>query len=191
MSLARVLVVAAVACLALPPLAAAQGLGDASTKEKQRRDAPAPKARTYTQDDLASLPPVANDPSTAASEPAAPPSSSGAVLGRLPGLTSGEDASADDEANQRARDEASWRSRVAEKRQRIEAARRKHATLANLNLVPGYEYADASGRTVIGSVGELQGLTARAKAELDAAEQALKDLLEEARHANVPPGWLR
>jgi hypothetical protein len=30
-----------------------------------------------------------------------------------------------------------------------------------------------------------------AKADLDAAQKALDDLLEEARRANVPPGWLR
>jgi hypothetical protein len=60
-----------------------------------------------------------------------------------------------------------------------------------LNLVPGYVYQDDRGRTVIGSVEELQKLTAAAKAELDAAEKAKEDLFEEARRANVPPGWLR
>ena len=60
-----------------------------------------------------------------------------------------------------------------------------------MHLVPGYEYVDSSGRTVIRSIEELQGLTARAKAEREAAEKALEDLLEEARRANVPPGWLR
>jgi hypothetical protein len=191
MSLTRVLVVAAIACLAVPPLAAAQGLGDAAAKEKQRRsDGSAPKAKTYTQDELAKLPPVANETSTAASKPAPVPSS-GAVPDRPPGLAAGAPPSADAESDQRARDEDSWRARVAEARARVDAARRKHATLASMNLVPGYEYVDASGRTMIGSVAELQGLTARAKAELDAAEQALADLLEQARRANVPPGWLR
>ena len=44
---------------------------------------------------------------------------------------------------------------------------------------------------MIGSVQQLQGLTARAKAALEAEEQALEALLEEARRTNVPPGWLR
>jgi hypothetical protein len=57
--------------------------------------------------------------------------------------------------------------------------------------VPGYEYVDERGRAVIRSVEELQKLTATAKAELGAAEKALDDLLEEARRANVLPGWLR
>jgi len=60
-----------------------------------------------------------------------------------------------------------------------------------MNLVPGYEYQDGKGRTVIGSVEELQRMTAAAKAELDAAEKALADLRERARRAGVPPGWLR
>jgi hypothetical protein len=80
---------------------------------------------------------------------------------------------------------------VAEARQKVDAARKKHDALASLNLVPGYEYVDASGRTLIGSVGQLQALTARAKADLEAAERELEDLLEAARRANVPPGWLR
>jgi hypothetical protein len=60
-----------------------------------------------------------------------------------------------------------------------------------MNLVPGYEYVDAKGMPAIRSVEELQALTARAKAELEAAQKSLEDLLEQARHASVPPGWLR
>jgi hypothetical protein len=44
---------------------------------------------------------------------------------------------------------------------------------------------------VIGSIEQLQGLTARAKADLDEAQEALDDLLQQARRAGVPPGWLR
>ena len=80
---------------------------------------------------------------------------------------------------------------MAAARERVDKTRRAHETLAGMHLVPGYQYADSSGRTVIRSVEELQGLTARAKAEREAAEQALEDLLEQARRANVPPGWLR
>jgi hypothetical protein len=44
---------------------------------------------------------------------------------------------------------------------------------------------------VIHSIEDRQKLTADARAELEAAEKALADVLEEARRANVPPGWLR
>ena len=175
-------VAASVAFLALPQLAGAQGLGDAAKKAKERRTSdPAPKAKTYTQDDLAGLPPVANEPS---------PEGEPAPLSPPP-VAASASPSADAEEDARARDEERWRSRVAGQRQRVETARKKHTTLAGLNLVPGYEYVDASGRTMIGSVEQLQGMTARAKAQLAAEEEALEALLESARRANVPPGWLR
>ena len=57
----RALAVAVLAAFGLPALAAAQGLGDAANKEKKRRSShTSPPAKTYTQDDLASLPPAAN-----------------------------------------------------------------------------------------------------------------------------------
>lgn len=198
MGLVRVLVVAVAAILALPPITAAQGLGDASKKEKARREqGKTPKAKTYTQEDLPTLPPDANEPATdtgesapspAASLPApirseeAPPSATGEPIFREEGSRPAENARGDENL---------WRGRVAQARARVDRARQRHQTLAGLNLVPGYEYQDARGRTVISSVEQLQGMTAAAKAELDAAEKALADVLEEARRANVPPGWLR
>jgi hypothetical protein len=184
MKVSQVLVVVGVGFFALPGLSGAQGLGDVAKKEKQRRESgPAPRAKTYTQEDVAGLPPVANEPSEGEGEgePATPPAP----------FTAPAPAAADAEADARARDEERWRSRVAEERQRVEDARQQHATLASLNLVPGYEYVDGSGRTVIRSAQQLQGLIARAKAALEAEEQALEALLEEARRTNVPPGWLR
>ena len=50
---------------------------------------------------------------------------------------------------------------------------------------------DAAKKEKARSVEHLQGLTAEAKSELDEAERALADLLEDARRAGVPPGWLR
>lgn len=182
MGRASQLAVVVVVFFALPPVAGAQGLGDASAKEKQRRqESKAPKARTYTQEELSTLPPVANDGS--------PPSGD---VGALPPVTAGTTpASAPDEETTRAREEDRWRSRVAGARARVEKARKQHEAFAGMNLVPGYEYVDERGRAVIRSVEELQKLTATAKAELGAAEKALDDLLEEARRANVLPGWLR
>jgi hypothetical protein len=183
-------IAAALALLALPATAPAQGLGDAAKKEKDRRaSSPAPKGRTYTQEELAKLPPVANEPGPAPEgAPVAAAPSTAPAAAPVPAA----DAQAvDEEAERRAEAEESWRARVAEARQKVDAARKKHDALASLNLVPGYEYVDASGRTLIGSVGQLQALTARAKADLEAAERELEDLLEAARRANVPPGWLR
>jgi hypothetical protein len=180
-----VLVVAAAAALGMPPTCGAQALGDASKKEKQRRESSHnAEAKTYTQEELATLPPVANEgaaPAGVDSTPAAP----------LAPTSSAPAPSADDEAATRARDEATWRSRVLEARAQVEKARKQHETLAGMNLVPGYQYVDDKGRPVIGSVEELQKLTAQAKSSVEASQKALDDLLEQARRANVPPGWLR
>jgi hypothetical protein len=175
--------------LVLPPNAGAQGLGDASKKEKERRQqSKTTKAKTYTQEELATLPPVANDPGQTASDSAPPPAvGSGGPI--FPSESAPPGASANKEA--RRGDETQWRARVASAQGRVERARKQHETLVGMNLVPGYEYQDSRGRTVVRSVEELQKLTAAAKAELDAAEKALADLLEEARRAGVPPGWLR
>jgi len=200
MGRARVVVGAAALLLVVPLIAAAQGLGDASKKEKERREqTKAPKAKTYTQEDLPTLPPVANEPATDTGESAPPPATSvpapSGAQGAAPPRDAGEpifqeEAPSDSEGSARG-DERVWRGRVAQARARVDRARQKHQTLAGLTLVPGYEYQDERGRTVIGSVEQLQGMTAAAKAELDAAEKALADVLEEARRANVPPGWLR
>ena len=180
-----VLIVAAAVALGTMPTSEAQALGDASKKEKQRRESSHKvEAKTYTQEELATLPPVANEgaaPASVDSTPAAPL----ALESRAPA------PSADDEAATRARDEATWRSRVLEARAQVAEDRKQHETLAGMNLVPGYQYVDDKGRPVIGSVEELQKLTAQAKANLEASQKALDDLLEQARRANVPPGWLR
>jgi hypothetical protein len=179
------IVIGAVALLLLAPLVvAAQGLGDASKKEKERREqSKQPKAKTYTQDDVATLPPVANEPASSTGESTTPPAATGEPTSPEQSSQAGESA--------RRRDENVWRGSFAEATARVERARRNHQTLAGMNLVPGYEYQDEKGRTVIGSVEELQRMTAAAKAELDAAEKALADLHERARRAGVPPGWLR
>jgi hypothetical protein len=196
----RVVAGTAALLLVVPLTTAAQGLGDASKKEKARREqTKAPKAKTYTQEDLATLPPVANEAAPSSGDSVPPPAASAPVPSAAeeaaPPAATGEpifqeETPADAEGSGRG-DERLWRSRVAQARARVDRARQKHQTLAGLNLVPGYEYQDEKGRTVIGSVEQLQGMTAAAKAELDAAEKALADLLEEARRANVPPGWLR
>jgi hypothetical protein len=188
MRLARMLFVVASGLLALPPVTGAQGLGDASKKEKERRDqGKAPKAKTYKQEELATLPPVANEPGQTASDSTPPP----VVESAAPIFPSERAPAADSEENARRGQETQWHGSVTRAQARVERARKEYEARAALNLVPGYRYVDKNGRTLVGSVEELQKLTAQAKTELDAAERALAELLERARRENVPPGWLR
>jgi hypothetical protein len=180
---------AAGALLALPALATGQGLGDAAKKEKERRQqtqkSGAP-ARTYTQDEVLALPPIANE--GAGTGNASSPGTTTAV-GASPAAPSVAPRAT--EGDSRQREEQFWRGRANVARQRVEKAQAVHQRLSGMSLVPGYVYEDSTGRVVIHSIEQLQGLTARAKADLDEAQKALESLLDEARRASVPPGWLR
>lgn len=101
------------------------------------------------------------------------------------------DADWERESRERRRSEATWRSRAQSARARIEAAKARRRELDGLNLSVGEYYVDAYGNTVIRDLDHLQRLVREADEEVAAAEAALADLLEEARRAGVPPGWLR
>lgn len=168
-----------------PALAGAQGLGSAARKEKNRREQvskPPEPVKQYTQEDLDRLPSASA--SSSSPEPTASAGPSGSEDAAAAGARGEVEPSRQD-------DEVYWRGRVAAAQGKIEAARHRHQAAASLTLVPGYELVDEKGIPVARSVEELQARTARAKAEVDAAERELEALLEQARRANVPPGWLR
>lgn len=172
------LVVAVGVAVAAP--AAGQGLGDASKKEKQRRETSSDPVRSYSDDDLEELGPVGDEAD--GQEPAA------AVATPRSGSTGRPERR---RTPDRRDDEDRWRALVARARGRVEEERARYEHAASLTLVPGYALVDEDNRIVASSVEELQANTARAKARLEAAEKALADLLETARREGVPPGWLR
>jgi hypothetical protein len=171
----------------LPALVLSQSLGDAARKEQERRQklaAQGVKARAVTSDDLASG-------SGGSVSPAPSPKPSPSADGKAPAATTEAANTGGDEARTRRQSEDGWRRRMAQARARLERATKRHDTLAGMSLSPGEYYVDAENRPLITSVEQLQRLTAEAKAEQAAAQQALEDIEEEARRANVPPGWLR
>ena len=152
----------------------AQGLGDAAKIEQKRRAGAAAPAKTYTQDDLRGLPPVAN-------EGASSSATSGSTSSATHAAPQASPKSSDYEAEKRAQDEKTWRARAAAARERVELARKKYETLAPMNVAP-----DRPGEYI-----DFEGMKAAAKAEYEVAQKALDDLHDEARRASVPPGWLR
>lgn len=174
---------ATIAIVLLPALTFGQSLGELAKKEKERRkknQEQGVKARTITDEQV----------STASDTPPPPP----------PPESSAKTASSDTTAAGAATTGASskpplkeeeWRYRVAEARTRVQRARERCDYLSGLSLVPGEYYVDEKGNPVISSLGQLQSMVREANAEREAAEKALADLLEEARRAGVPPGWLR
>ena len=169
----------------LPGPVAAQSMAEAARKEAERREKnkkAGVKAKAYGDADLPSsgTPPAAGGvdkppAATLAPEPSTPRSESGA----------------DDEAEQRRQDETRWRARVAEATAKRDQAKAFYDWASTLSLAQGEVYVDNNDRVVVNGIDDLRAKIAKAKARWDAAEEALARLLEEARRAGVPPGWLR
>lgn len=184
MSTLRAVIAGAVAIGLWAPGAWGQSLGDVAKKESERRkknQEAGVKPRTFGQEDLAGgTGSVANDPVAAPAKPASEP-----------GATRPAGSSRPDAASNRAAEEMMWRDRYAAAKGRLQAAQEYYDFLNGHHLAPGEWFEDRRGRTVIRDAEQLQAMVARARNERVAAQKALDDLLEAARRANVPPGWVR
>lgn len=169
----------------LPAMATAQSLGELAKKEKKRRDKnkeEGVQVRVVSEREVSTVTSDENDLTEASEDE----ESVGATPTEEPSaLSPGQSAS------DRREEELSWRGRVSEARARLEAAQQRYDSLAGLHLSTGEYYVDENGRPVITSLDQLRRMVAEAEAELGAARKALDDLLEGARRAGVPPGWLR
>lgn len=172
--------------LALPAVLSAQSLGDAARKESERRQKnkdTGVKTKAYTEGDLAATSgrttdlTAHGDADSAASKEAT--------------ASSAETAPTRDSSGDRRTQEESWRRRVAQATSRRDEAKKNYDTMNSLSLVSGEYYVDENGKPVITSLGHLRQLIAKAKSEYESAQKALDDLMEQARRANIPPGWLR
>jgi len=179
----------AVLLLTLPSLAWGQSLGEVAQKEKERRkqnEQAGVKTRVVTEEDLKNNKgQLANDPGAASAKSATPatkPAQGESLFPEEESRSSGPD---------RRQQEASWRARAAQARERIAVTKKTYEFLNSQYLAQGERFVDEQGRTVIASVEQLRAMIAKAKSAMDAAEKALVDLEESARRQSVPPGWLR
>jgi hypothetical protein len=178
----------ALCLLAFPALLLGQSLGDAARKERERRDKGGktrPASHALTEDDLATTRGrLANEPGTpqpgAAEEtqesPAAAPTPTPRVV-HEPSALPGQ--------------EAYWRERARRARERLALADLRYKTLQRMIRFGQPLMYDANGRRVIYSNPAMKARADEVEAELRAAEKALEDLADEARHAGALAGWLR
>jgi hypothetical protein len=167
---------AAALLLALP--ASGQSLAEAAQKEKERRAKAKEKgaAAVVTEDALkANKGALANDPK--------------AATAALP-TTSPPRPRAAPEPDRRVLEE-DWRRRMTLAREQVARWQEYHDAWSQQHLAPNEYFVDENGRKLVGNAENLRKLIAHAKANLDAAKQALEDLEQQARRENVPPGWLR
>ena len=177
----QLLLLMLVFALVVPSTARAQSLADVAKAEAVRRKRQTAPSKMYTNETLSGTPSdVAGDAGTAKPATAAAGTANPAAKTEPP-----------DEKNT----EAYWKSRVTALQQSL--ARHKVLTEAMQSRInalhaeglsaddPGRQAAIQTSLTT--AVGELQ----RLKQETEKQNKDLAAIHEEARRANIPPGWLR
>ena len=163
--------------------ASAQSLADVARKEEARRKHVAKPARVLTNKDLKPsefpIPPAGSDQTAPAGDAAKPDAQK----------------PADETEEQLARDEQTWRDRMAKARADLEHSEMYlDALQSKINAL----WADFTSRDDPAQRAAIETDRKKALAEFDRVKQevqdrkkAIDDLEEEARKAGVPPGWLR
>jgi DNA repair exonuclease SbcCD ATPase subunit len=167
---------------------AGQTLADVAKKEEERRKTAKPADKTYTNKDLGTLPPGTPPPT-----PAKPAASTDAAAKETE-KPQGQEKDQEKE-KEPAKDQAYWAGRMKELQtqlQRDQTYVDALQTRVNSLATDLVNRDDPAQRGVLASerqkaLGELD----RLKKQIEATKKAITDLEEEARRANVPPGWLR
>jgi hypothetical protein len=174
--------------LALAVPASAQSLGDLAKKEQERRKTTPPAKKVYTNDDLKKIyvPPQAEGQQ---------PATADAKAGETAASAKGDAAKADEKAEPAAPGESQWRARMNGAREDLRRSEMfRDALQSRINGLT----ADFTARDDPYQRAQIADDRQKAIAELaqvtkdvEAAKKAIGDIEEEARRANVPPGWIR
>jgi hypothetical protein len=188
----ELLLITLISALAVPCTGRAQSLADVAKAEAARRKAQRAPTKTYTNENLSGT--LAGSDVSAAPAPREG-AGNGAPAKPVAASTAAPDAKPNAEAPDEKKTEAYWKSRVTALQQSL--ARNKVLTEAmqsRINALNAEALAvDDPGRhatlqtNLTASAAELQ----RLKQEGDKQNKDLLALQEEARRANIPPGWLR
>ena len=171
----------------------AQSLADAARREEARRKSVKPSGKIITNKDLPEVPPpTAVVPAPTAPADSAAPSPSDTASGQA---QDGGGAKADADKKDAPKDEKYWSGQMKALREQLERDRSyAEALQSRINgLTTDFvNRDDPAQRAVIATDRQ------KALAELDRLKKAIvddtkaiADFEEEARRANVPPGWLR
>jgi hypothetical protein len=158
-----------------------QTLADVARKEEERRKTAKPADKTYTNKDLGALPPGTPPP-----PPPAKPATTDSPAAKEPEKPGEKEP---------VKDQAYWAGRMKELQtqlQRDQTYVDAMQTRVNSLATDFVNRDDPAQRAVL--AGERQkalGELDRLKKQIEAGKKAIADLEEEARRANVPPGWLR
>jgi hypothetical protein len=170
----------------------AQSLADLSRQEEQRRKAVKQPAKVYTNKDLGQVPPAPVPPATAL--PPAPPAGVKSDQAKDADKDKDDKEKAPDQPAGSVKDRAYWSDRLKTLQSQLDRDQIYVEALHNRisGLTDFITRGDATQRPLIErdlqkAVAELDRLTLAVVND----KKALVDLEDEARRANVPPGWLR
>ena len=169
-----------------------QSLGDAARQEQARRQKnkeKGVKAPAFDDASIGNTPKAEASPTAPAAASTAPSPSPGASPSAAPDASPFD--AHDAEAEQRAKQEALWRSRMGEARARRDEKKAAYDQLNAVSLGPGDYLVDDEDKVIAHNLEHLRTLIARAKAEWDQAEKRIEELEEQARREGAFPGWLR
>lgn len=188
----------AVSCLAIvlcavPVLSSAQTLADVARASAARRKEQPKAGKVYTNGNLKSdiTPSAPSAPVTPADgATAAAPAASGTAAGATPPSGSVTDA-----PDTRAKEEATWRARMADARAAVDRSMAFASALQSQINALTTDFINRDDPAQRGQI-EQQRLKAvaeleRTQREIEANRKAVAGIEEEARKAGVPAGWLR
>ena len=197
MSRTRWVLLAAIFIFAISAWASGQSLGELARKERERRDvnkARGVTAREFSETEVFGDDEKDGDEQGIETETDAPgdPTSTSPLPGRIDIAVEPDDSESLEEDNRdRTQQEAEWRNRFREARERVALAREQKSVWDGVHYVEGVQLVDENGNVVVRSLDDLRRFVGQANQELADAERALKTVEEEARREGVPPGWLR
>jgi len=191
MKLSRALLAGLMVALAVP--VCAQSLAELAKKEQDRRKAAPPATKVYTDDDLKKITVPGGAPPAPAQDPGAKPADASGKTGAADGK--GGDAAKDADKDKAAPTEAEWRAKMSTARE--ELRRNEMFADALQSRINGLT-ADFTARDDPYQRAQIADDRQKALAELDSVKRQIEngkkkitDIEEEARRANVPPGWIR
>lgn len=200
MSTVRIFLVIATLVLPMKAVVFAQSLADVARQEEERRKAIKKPSKVYTTEDLRrdpsrSTPTTVSAPAAPTKESTPPSSTPSPGTNGSGSATAPNDKPATESSSQGAKDQAFWKGRITEAREQLERtktladAMQSRINALNTDFVNTDDPAKRSGveRDRQKARAELE----RLQKEMKEGTKAIADIEEEARRANVPPGWLR
>jgi hypothetical protein len=168
--------------------AAAQSLGELAKQEEARRKAIKTPSKVLTNDSLRSI------TSSIVNTPAPPTPATGATAGAPAAAPAAAETKTKPPVDRKA-EEAAWRSRIQGARDSLQRSQMfAEALQSRINgLTADFTARDDPAQRAVVATDRQKALAELDRVKNDIVQQtkAIADLQEEARKANVPPGWLR